>query len=357
MNVRNRLQRAGMLACVGTFAAVTPTALALENGADQQPDLKAVKIDFIPGEKTILYEDWSQDAQDEPPSHWKVRDGATELRTGGGIRQLTAVCPANLTLTSQKFTTPDNFTMEVEVAFGGEFGGLTLNAWPGDVDGGERPAWQVDISPSGVSAAGPVESIGSGELPKIVNSPIKVALWVQNGRARLYANGQRIADVNQMFMPADMRKPEHWVIAERCDYADDGWIGIRSVRMAESAPDFSTLMASSGKYVTHGIRFDTDSDRIQPDSAPVIKTVATALQKNPSLKLKITGYTDNTGAQAHNVELSKRRAEAVRNALIASFSVDAGRLTAEGKGSADAIGSNDTPEGRAQNRRVEFTKQ
>jgi hypothetical protein len=59
--------------------------------ASDQPNLTAVKADFIPGEKTLFYDDFSDMTGDEPPPHWKVRGIATQLRVGGGVRQLTAV--------------------------------------------------------------------------------------------------------------------------------------------------------------------------------------------------------------------------------------------------------------------------
>jgi OmpA-OmpF porin, OOP family len=132
---------------------------------------------------------------------------------------------------------------------------------------------------------------------------------------------------------------------------------VRSVRLAESAPDFSTVISSTGKYVSHGIHFDTDSDRLKPESAAVLKAVANGLDKNPNLKLEIDGYTDSTGDAAHNTDLSKRRAEAVKTVLISQYGVDAARLTSSGFGAEKPMASNDTPDGRAQNRRVEFVKQ
>lgn len=337
-------------------AQAAPATAAESNG---QPDLKAIKIDFIPGEKTVFFDDFSDMAEDEPPPHWRVRDGKVELRTGGGIHQLTTVCPAKAELHSSSFIFPKNFTVEVEAAFGGEYADFDMFAWPKDVDGGERPAWVIHVSPGAVSAKGPDDSsIGDKQIqPAAVNTPIKVALWVQEGRARLYVNGERVGDVNQMFIPSEMKPPEHWTIRERCDRAEEGWIGIRSIRVAESAPDFSSMIASQGRYVTHGIHFDTDSDKLQTDSAPVIKAVARGLEKNPNLKLAIEGYTDSTGDAKHNQDLSQRRAEAVKTVLVSQFGVDAGRLTASGLGPAKPIGSNDTPEGRAANRRVEFVKQ
>jgi outer membrane protein OmpA-like peptidoglycan-associated protein len=128
------------------------------------------------------------------------------------------------------------------------------------------------------------------------------------------------------------------------------------VRIAESAPDPGTALSSAGKYVTHGINFDTNSDRLKLDSAPVIKQIASALIKNPNLKLEIDGFTDATGDAAKNQDLSQRRADAVRQVLVTQFGVDSARLTSKGFGPDRPIGSNDTPEGRAENRRVEFVR-
>ncbi len=342
-----------------TLAPLATLELAETPSAGDQPQLSAVKIDFIPGEKTIFYDDFTDTARDDPPAHWKLRDGKLELRTGGGIRQLTGVCPVKLAMSSAPFTFPKNFTTEIEAAFGGESPQITFYAWPRDVDGGMTPTWEIGINPNEVYMKGPNgENIGSVKItPPAVNQPLKVALWVQDGRVRGYYNGERFADVNQMFVPGSAKPADHWTVRERCDRAEDGWAGLRSIRVAESAPDFSAVISSSGKYVTHGIHFETDSDRLQPDSAPVIKAVARALDKNPNLKLAIVGYTDSTGDANHNLDLSKRRAEAVRSVLISQFGVDASRLTASGQGAAKPIGNNDTAEGRAQNRRVEFVKQ
>lgn len=345
-----------------TQTPVRAAAQADKTGAgasSDQPELSAVKIDFIPGEKTIFSDDFSDMVEDEPPPHWKVRGGKFELRKGSGIRQLTTVCPASPAISSQTFAMPKNFTMEIEAAFGGVYPSLDFYAWPKDVDGGEAPSWEIRISPHDISVVGPKgEKIGDRHMdPAPVNKPIKIALWVQEGRARAYVDGERIGDVNQMFLPADVKAPDHWTVRERCDRPGDGWIGLRSVRLAESAPDFSAVISGSGRYITHGIQFDTDSDRLKPESAPVIKAVARGLEKNPNLKLTVEGYTDGTGDAQHNLDLSKRRAEAVRSVLVSQFGVDAGRLTAAGLGPAKPIGSNDTAEGRAENRRVEFVKQ
>jgi outer membrane protein OmpA-like peptidoglycan-associated protein len=134
-------------------------------------------------------------------------------------------------------------------------------------------------------------------------------------------------------------------------------VGYRSVRFAESTADFSDAITASGRYVTHGILFDTDSDRLKPESAAAIQGIAKGLAADPNLKLLIEGHTDSAGSAAHNLDLSKRRAEAVKLVLVSQFKVDAARLTTAGLGATKPMGSNDTPQGRAQNRRVEFAKQ
>jgi outer membrane protein OmpA-like peptidoglycan-associated protein len=117
------------------------------------------------------------------------------------------------------------------------------------------------------------------------------------------------------------------------------------------------VITSTGRYIVRGILFDTDSDRIQPESAPAIKKIALSLEANPTLKLTIEGHTDSVGDAGHNLDLSKRRAEAVRGVLIGQFNVDAGRLSSAGMGATKPVESNDTPQGRSQNRRVELVRQ
>jgi len=127
-------------------------------------------------------------------------------------------------------------------------------------------------------------------------------------------------------------------------------------RIAESAPDVSKTLFASGRYITHGIRFDVDSDVVKADARPVLEQIADALTSQASVKVRIEGHTDSTGDPARNLDLSKRRAEAVKKALVTQFGIAADRLTAEGFGDTKPMAANDTPQGRAENRRVEFVK-
>jgi len=105
-------------------------------------------------------------------------------------------------------------------------------------------------------------------------------------------------------------------------------------------------------FTMDGITFDTDKAAIKPESNVQLANIAEILRAFPAVKIKIGGYTDNTGDAAANQVLSADRATAVKKALI-GMGIDAGRIEAEGYGSAYPVASNDTPEGRQQNRRID----
>jgi len=323
-------------------AAAAPPAAA-DTGA--QPELKSTKIEFVPGEKTIFYDDFSDMVEDEPPPHWKVRNGKVELRTGGNIHELYAA--DSVSLTSPSIDIPVNFTFELDWTGKGEMQFHFRNK-----EGVDRINATVRGEPDGqqanISVNGPDGGLGGGGIKVDTSKPVHFALWTQQGRVRLYLNGERIVDANQVQVP----------VMGSVNFTMSGYRpnGVRLIRIAESAPDFSTVINSTGKYVTHGINFDTDSDRLKPDSAAVLKLVAAALNKNPNLKLEVDGYTDSVGKVDHNLDLSKRRAEAVKTVLVSQFGIDGDRLSSNGFGADNPIGSNDTPDGRTGNRRVEFLK-
>ncbi|HTF27580.1 MAG TPA: OmpA family protein, partial [Flavitalea sp.] len=112
-----------------------------------------------------------------------------------------------------------------------------------------------------------------------------------------------------------------------------------------------------GKFSTTGIMFDVNADSIRPESNCVLKELSGILQKNPDIKIKIVGHTDSDGKDAENLELSKKRAAAVKEILIRDFGIDASRMETDGKGETEPVQDNKSKEGKAQNRRVDFIKQ
>jgi outer membrane protein OmpA-like peptidoglycan-associated protein len=126
------------------------------------------------------------------------------------------------------------------------------------------------------------------------------------------------------------------------------WSGGVQAQMAED-------LSESGRTRVYGINFDVDSDRIRDESKPTLDLIVALLTDEPDLSLTVEGHTDATGTDEHNMDLSRRRAEAVRSYLV-NAGISADRLDAVGLGATKPVAPNDTPIGRAQNRRVELVR-
>ena len=124
-----------------------------------------------------------------------------------------------------------------------------------------------------------------------------------------------------------------------------------------NAAALSGGLTGNGHVVVNGILFDTGKADVKPESAPALQEVAKMLKANPTLKVYVVGHTDNVGVLAANIDLSKRRAASVVDALTTQYGISASRLQPYGDGPYAPIASNDAEDGRALNRRVELVKQ
>jgi OOP family OmpA-OmpF porin len=108
------------------------------------------------------------------------------------------------------------------------------------------------------------------------------------------------------------------------------------------------------KIILRSVNFEFNKDKLTPPAQTSLDEVGAALVGQPALRVEIAGYTDSVGSAAYNLALSKKRAAAVKNYLIGK-GVPASNLVSQGYGKGSPIASNDTEEGRAENRRVEFS--
>ena len=115
-------------------------------------------------------------------------------------------------------------------------------------------------------------------------------------------------------------------------------------------------LAKDGRSIIYGIYFDFASDRIKEESEPVLSEIAQVLRSNPTWNLNVEGHTDSIGSDADNLDLSRRRSTAVKQALTTRYKIDLNRLQTSGYGESRPKDRNDTMEGRARNRRVELVK-
>jgi hypothetical protein len=181
--------------------------------------------------------------------------------------------------------------------------------------------------------------------------------WTQGENARGPAIMVFTPDGKQMF--------GLWWYEGHTDANGGVWNGTKISNEVGSCPHWAGTGAEarmtkdledSGRTRVYGINFDTDSDTIKAESKPTLDKIASLLKAKPDWKLRVEGHTDSSGNDAHNNELSQKRAASVK-AYLVSTGIAEVRLTPAGLGSTQPAATNSTVSGRAQNRRVELVKE
>lgn len=153
---------------------------------------------------------------------------------------------------------------------------------------------------------------------------------------------------------------ERWM---QIDIQNDGWryqvhvvdAGAMVQKLEFSAGQMRDTLREGGHVTLRGILFETGQARIRPESAPLLDEVVALLRQNGALKLVVEGHTDNVGTSPANLELSRRRAQAVVQ-YLSGQGIAAARLRAEGRGDTEPVADNRSEQGRAQNRRVVLSR-
>lgn len=137
-------------------------------------------------------------------------------------------------------------------------------------------------------------------------------------------------------------------------------ISSRCATSSASAPDSSPIeraLIDSGRVDVYDLFFDFASDRLREESDATLREIAALLRRHPAWTLSIAGHTDGIASDTYNLDLSRRRAAAVKDALVTAHGIAATRLSTTGYGKSRPRDTNDTLEGRAHNRRVELVRQ
>lgn len=122
-----------------------------------------------------------------------------------------------------------------------------------------------------------------------------------------------------------------------------------------SADDFAAKLEKDCRLTLSGVTFDFNQATLRPDSTPTLEKAAAVLVAHPTYAIEVQGHTDNVGGDTSNQALSERRAKTVKDWLTA-HKVAAAKLSSKGYGKSQPVETNDTPEGRARNRRVELRR-
>ena len=325
--------------------ATTIVAPLRQIAAQQSGDVVLVNYDFVPGDRVIFAEDFTRDNIGDFPKRLQLKQGNFEVAEWKGQRFLRTTSGGVVGVPLPE-PLPSRFTFEADYS-GGE-------GWSMEVKFAD-PETNDDLT---VAQFSPVDGglIGGGvdsktSLPEGASRPLThIAVMADGKYVKVYVNGVRVANVPS----ANIGRGKMVFLGFIADSDTPAYIN--NIRIAAGGKQLYGAIMADGRVATHGILFDTGSDRIRNESKPTLDMIGQMLTAHADLKLAIEGHTDNAGSAASNQTLSEKRAAAVRQFLVTTYHIDGTRLTSKGLGATKPAVSNDTPEGRQQNRRVELVK-
>ena len=311
-----------------------------------------LNYDFVPGDRVLFFDDFSEDHVGDLPSHLDIQNGNVTVVDLGGKKYLRTVTGGTALITLPE-ALPQRFTIEVTFhRSGGNGMGLYFHIGQGSDDQNldlrcDSPG---DASISGFGATKNQKESGE-QAPGIGDNDFQTCRYmVDSGYVKAYVNNVRVGQLNGLVIARGK------TITMDLANANDNGALITDLRIAEGGKPLYDALAAAGHVSTHGILFASGSATIEGGSTPTLKEIGDMLKAHADLKLMIEGHTDNVGAAAANQTLSEQRAAAVKQFLVSTYGIDAARLQTKGYGSSKPISPNTTPEGRQNNRRVELVK-
>lgn len=326
------------------------------------------QYDFVPGDKILYFDDFSQDAIGDYPANWTT-NGSGEISTVNIApgKWLHVTTQGSYNCYTKQIELPTNFIMEFDVIpddhfYRGhhltlyeekEYQELNEDLYPGikgvhiEFDDSQ---WEI----RGYSNVGDDDKQLTGKSdknPVIKEEVNNVVIWIQNRRLRIYHKGSKVVD-----MPTNI-----YADTKFNRFLFNGWDTeskpyFSNLKITTASPDTRSKLITEGKLISYGIYFDVNSDKVKPESYGSLNDIAKVLKESPDVQIKIVGHTDSDGDDAKNLDLSKRRAASVKNSLSNEFGIDADRLQTDGAGESMPIVPNTTTEQKSKNRRVEFIK-
>lgn len=335
---------------------------------EQQSMQSYSTYDFVPGDKVIFFDDFSQDAVGDFPALWTA-NAPGEINTlniaSGNWLNLNSTDGNYFILKNIDF--PKNFIIEFDIVpkkTGGRIAaGLILY--------GEEKAKEMDNSPRpgnsgiiisiekehwntmGYKTSENSQITGSSSINPVEPEKVNhVIIWAQNRRFRIYHKQAKVLDMpTNVFDGTKFNR-----LCLRLSRGASCSSYISNIKITSASPDMRSKLLTEGKLVSYGIYFDVNKDVVKPESYGTLKEIAAILNENPGVRVKIVGHTDSDGADPANLDLSKRRGASVKDELVKVFSLDAARLESDGMGETQPVAPNDTPVNKALNRRVELIK-
>ena len=325
------------------------------------PVLTWNKYDFVPGTEIIFEDDFSSEQNGEFPSRWDMTAGTIEVVNWGGenvvwFKNTNANSP-NAILPLLKNRTedylPEQFTVEMDVYFHKDYNlNRTYYLFFYDKKNQMKimqPSKPIRIDYNAVTYDLIGDTYPGHNKLKPNEGWRHVAISFNKRALKGYLDDTRLLNIpNLEINPTGIMISAH-------NTSGTGKPFIKNVRIAKGAVPLYDKFLTDGKFVTTGIKFDVAKASIKPESMGTINYVVKMMTDHPELNFSVEGHTDSDGESASNQKLSEARAKAVTETMI-NAGISADRLSSKGYGETKPMTSNDTPEGKAQNRRVEFVK-
>jgi OOP family OmpA-OmpF porin len=343
-----------------TAAAPSASSGAAAPAATSPADKKVwANYDFVPGQRTIFFTDFTEDQVGNFPQRLDFKNGQMEVvEFEGGQRALKASSDAVFTVPLPD-ALPEKFTLEFDVINRKSQGvaANTITVYGGSEASSSDKSMEVGWGQNGLSTLGgglenQYLSSKQEDRERYVGQPASFRILADGNNLKVYVDEKRLANLPK----ASFGRAKAITIKLDGRDDEDNAVYLTRIRVAESQKSIYDALASTGRWTTQGILFDTGKSNVKPESTPTLKQIAATLKQHPELKIEVQGHTDNVGKPDANLKLSQDRADAVKQALTTEYGVNAGQLSAKGYGDTKPASENKTPEGRANNRRVELVK-
>ncbi len=313
--------------------------------------------DFVPGDRVVFAEDFTVDEVGDFPRRLEFVRGGMELVEWRGRKLLRVAANDSRFGIALPEDLPERFTLEFDAYVGHPNAPVIVTTYqPGEGKrfyvSEQRPYFFFDGAAghtSGIHRAN--QGVASAEDLRIGQELVAIRVMVDGEHAKVYMNERRLANHPRVELERTDR-----IYLSFPDIWTDQPVLVGPIRIAAGGKALYEALAADGRVATRGIFFDTGSSRIKPESTPTLAEIGAMLLEHADLAIRIEGHTDSVGEDEYNLDLSRRRAESVRRFLVKQYSIDDTRLDAEGLGETKPVDTNDTVEGRQNNRRVELAR-
>jgi len=357
------------------------------SGTAEQPQTSEEQLkawsnyNFVPGDKVIFEDDLLYEENGEFPSKWDLMQGVAENAMIGNEKVIKFSFDEDIIfplMKTEEDYLPDKFTIEFDAYFNREI----------DEDGDPEPwqteyyvwLWNIKNFDGGYFARWAAGNREDKDLQRISIEYNKVYMFdkyksqipVDPSEEKLSSKWRHVAiefNIRSLKVYLDQHRllnipnikcnPSAFFIGNVSD--DMEWIPgapdvlIKNIRIAEGGKTYYERFITDGKIVTTGIKFASGKSDVKPESMGVINKIVELMNQHPEVNFSIDGHTDSDGDENINQTLSEKRAEAIKAEFV-RLGISDNRLKTKGLGESNPVDENSTPEGKANNRRVEFIK-